>query len=624
MSKSITGIVAWLKNWFYDSDDVDGFVTTLQNSINTKLNSNLTEANKNLVTNGSGTVVLEDKPIIPDVSGKIDTAGTGLSKSGTTLNHSNSVTEQTSAVAKKIKYDGQGHITGTSALYGSDIAVSSSDSTKINTALSNKANSTHTHSATDVTDSNAHSNIGTSANATQGAINTAIDTAISNLSSIRAIEVVSTLPTASSSTMGKLYIISENSKINVYYTTQSGSTYSWHKMDADILDELVVNWSDVQGRPTKTSDFTNDGADGSHLFVSDNDSRLSDARTPTSHTHGNLTNDGKVGSSSGKIITTTTGGAIQASDSITKSMISDFPTSMTPSSHTHGQVTNDGKITSTAVTVASGDNIVITDASDSSKVKRVANLLVSHIKDSSGEAGKLLVTGSGGTVTATTSGSDYVHDANAHSNLGTSASATQTAINTAIDTKIGTLQGGIITSIALVDKATDSTGKIIFYTGDEPSQVIQMSKQLTGFVAWIRSFLDSIYQEKLESGTNIKTINNNSLLGSGNITIQGGGSVDTWTTINLTNGKLYVNTDLRMCELHYSKSHNLTSANTWTFIETISQIANYPPKTTLYVHGSAREVMARLFDTGSLQANFSAVGQRSITFNLVWHYQEKI
>lgn len=97
-------------------------------------------------------------------------------------------------------------------------------------------------------------------------------------------------------------------------------------------------------------------------------------------------------------------------------------------------------------------------------------------------------------------------------------------------------------------------------------------------------------------------------------------STSNWTEISLTNGKLYVNTDLRMCELHYSKSHNLTSANTWTFVETISQIANYPPKTTLYVHGSAREVMARVFDTGSLQANFSAVGQRSITFNLMWHY----
>ena len=70
--------------------------------------------------------------------------------------------------------------------------------------------------------------------------------------------------------------------------------------------------------------------------------------TPSSHTHGNLTNDGKVGTASGKIITTTTGGAIQASDSITKSQISDFPTSMTPTSHTHGNLTNDGKIGTTA------------------------------------------------------------------------------------------------------------------------------------------------------------------------------------------------------------------------------------------------------------------------------------
>lgn len=37
--------------------------------------------------------------------------------------------------------------------------------------------------------------------------------------------------------------------------------------------------------PTKTSDLTNDGADGTNVFVANNDSRLSDARTPTSHTH---------------------------------------------------------------------------------------------------------------------------------------------------------------------------------------------------------------------------------------------------------------------------------------------------------------------------------------------------
>ena len=41
-----------------------------------------------------------------------------------------------------------------------------------------------------------------------------------------------------------------------------------------------------------------------------NDARLSDARTPTSHAHGNLTNDGKVGSDSGRVLVTTTAGAV--------------------------------------------------------------------------------------------------------------------------------------------------------------------------------------------------------------------------------------------------------------------------------------------------------------------------
>lgn len=52
---------------------------------------------------------------------KIDTPGTGLSKNGTTLNHSNSITAQNSNVFKKFKYDGQGHITGTANVSASDL-----------------------------------------------------------------------------------------------------------------------------------------------------------------------------------------------------------------------------------------------------------------------------------------------------------------------------------------------------------------------------------------------------------------------------------------------------------------------------------------------------------------------
>lgn len=85
---------------------------------------------KNVVTNAStGAIEFEDKNnhthsnylTSNDISGKIDTAGTGLSKSGTTLNHSNSVTALTTASFKKVKYDSQGHITGTSDVSASDL-----------------------------------------------------------------------------------------------------------------------------------------------------------------------------------------------------------------------------------------------------------------------------------------------------------------------------------------------------------------------------------------------------------------------------------------------------------------------------------------------------------------------
>lgn len=50
-------------------------------------------------------------------------AGTGLSMSGTTINHSNSVTALATASLKKIKYDAQGHITGVADVTKSDITA---------------------------------------------------------------------------------------------------------------------------------------------------------------------------------------------------------------------------------------------------------------------------------------------------------------------------------------------------------------------------------------------------------------------------------------------------------------------------------------------------------------------
>ena len=58
--------------------------------------------------------------------------------------------------------------------------------------------------------------------------------------------------------------------------------------------------------------------------------------------------------------------------SITKSQVSDFPTSMTPTSHTHGNIQNGGTLQTTDIAIASGDKLVVTDSSDSSKVARTS------------------------------------------------------------------------------------------------------------------------------------------------------------------------------------------------------------------------------------------------------------
>ena len=74
--------------------------------------------------------------------------------------------------------------------------------------------------------------------------------------------------------LGKLFIVNENSKVNVWYVKQTGTgasaTYSWEKMDTNILDEYIVYWNDVQNKPP--------------VF------------TPESHAHGNINNDGTFNS----------------------------------------------------------------------------------------------------------------------------------------------------------------------------------------------------------------------------------------------------------------------------------------------------------------------------------------
>ena len=109
-----------------------------------------------------------------------------------------------------------------------------------------------------------------------------------------------------------------------------------------------------------------------------------------------------------------------------------------------------------------------------------------------------------------THGTGIIVESNALNNLETSANATQHEINLAIDNKINT-GGGSVDWSDIENKPSDYPPSTHnhddrYYTETEIDTALN-TKQAT-----------------LVSGTNIKTVNNQSLLGSGNIVIQGGGT----------------------------------------------------------------------------------------------------
>lgn len=117
---------------------------------------------------------------------------------------------------------------------------------------------------------------------------------------------------------------------------------------------------------TTTSGVLTTGTFGTaaNTFCQGNDSRLSDARTPLSHSHGNITNDGRIGTTAAQPIITTTGGVLttgafgSTSGTFCEGSDSRLSDARTPVSHAHGNISNGGAIGSTSglpiITGASG------------------------------------------------------------------------------------------------------------------------------------------------------------------------------------------------------------------------------------------------------------------------------
>ena len=199
----------------------------------------------------------------------------------------------------------------------------------------------------------------------------------------------------------------------------SGDDYLVIRDDTDNqIQTSTIKGTDVADAITKkhehsslTLSKTAQTYDGTHTLALPTDDPYTSARTPASHTHGNISNAGALtdtaaaatgndyvvirDADNNKVQTSTIKGT-DVADAITKkhehssltlsksAQVYDgthtlalpstdpYTSARTPTSHTHGNITNDGKLQTTDVAVANGDKLVITDASDSNVVARTS------------------------------------------------------------------------------------------------------------------------------------------------------------------------------------------------------------------------------------------------------------
>jgi hypothetical protein len=101
-----------------------------------------------------------------------------------------------------------------------------------------------------------------------------------------------------------------------------------------------------------------------------------DGKAASSHTHGNITNAGAIGTTASLPIITTTSGVLTTGSfgttagTFTQGNDSRLSDARTPLSHTHGDISNTGAIATTAVSPESNDYIIISDSNNSNVLKR--------------------------------------------------------------------------------------------------------------------------------------------------------------------------------------------------------------------------------------------------------------
>jgi hypothetical protein len=162
------------------------------------------------------------------------------------------------------------------------------------------------------------------------------------------------------------------------------STIHFTQANISITESQISDFGNYEPAFTKNTAFNKDFGTIADTVTEGNDVRLSDARTPLSHTHGNITNEGAIGATADEVVVTGTSGVLTTSSRLGIDSRTSFP----PSAHTHtkADITDFAhthpfsEITATPTTLA---GYGITDANTAAQIDtKIANA-VSSLVDSS-------------------------------------------------------------------------------------------------------------------------------------------------------------------------------------------------------------------------------------------------
>ena len=208
-----------------------------------------------------------------------------------------------------------------------------------------------------------------------------------------------TLTDTAAAATGNDYVVIRDADNNKVQTSTIKGT--------DVADAV----SKKHSHSTITLSTTAQAYDGTNTLALPSTDPYTSARTPASHTHGNIANGGtltdtaaaaagndyvvirdadnaKIQTSTIKgtdvadavskkhshstLTLSTTAQAYDGSHTLALPSTDPYTSARTPASHTHGNITNGGALQTNDITIASGDKLVVTDSSDSSKVARTS------------------------------------------------------------------------------------------------------------------------------------------------------------------------------------------------------------------------------------------------------------